>query len=44
MARLKESKIDIEDQIVSKLEPDQKEITQNLRSLIKSSVPGFCLN
>ena len=38
MARLKERVIDVE-QTVNKLEPKQKEITQNLRALIKATVP-----
>jgi hypothetical protein len=38
MVRLKERTVDIED-IVNKLEPQQKLTTQNLRALIKTVVP-----
>ena len=38
MARLKERVSDI-DQTITNLEPKQKEITQNLRALIKANVP-----
>lgn len=38
MARLKERTIDIEE-MINKLEPEQKETTQSLRSLIKTAVP-----
>ena len=38
MGNVKERIIDI-DEIVNKLEPKEKEITQNLRALIKTTVP-----
>ncbi len=38
MVKVKERIIDI-DQMLSHLEPEQKETTQNLRALIKSAVP-----
>lgn len=39
MSKIKERTVDIDDEIVNKLQPKQKEITQNLRALIKATVP-----
>lgn len=39
MAKVKERTIDIDDEIVNKLPSKQKEITQNLRELIKTTIP-----
>jgi hypothetical protein len=38
MVKVKEIEVDIED-MLNRLEPEQKEIIQNLRELIKSAVP-----
>jgi hypothetical protein len=38
MARVKERVVDIE-QVINRLDPKQKETTQNLRALIKTAVP-----
>jgi len=39
MAKIRERTVDIEDEIVNKLPPKQKETTQNLRALIKTTIP-----